>query len=95
MQENVTYNLEKNFPVETDLEMTQSLEMTVKNFKPAVLNTFQNLKDIYVMSKTNGESQQKDWNYKRNHIEIMEPKNEISGMKNYLDEFNNTTQFYL
>lgn len=69
--------------------------MTLKNLKPVILDTFQNLKDIYVMSKTNGESQWKNWNYKRNHIEIMELKNEISGVKNHLDEFKNTTQFYL
>ena len=40
MQENTTHNHERFLPVEIDLEMTQVLELPVKDFKTAFINKF-------------------------------------------------------
>ena len=60
MQENVSYNLEKNVSVETDLEMTQSMELAEKDFKTVIINTLNNLKEsMYLMSEPMGNRNRK------------------------------------
>ena len=43
MQENTTHNHERFLPVEIDLEMTQVLELPVKDFKTDFINKFKDL----------------------------------------------------
>lgn len=60
MQGKVTYNQEKILPVEIDLEMTQLLELTRKDFKWATINMVKDLKEsMYLMSKLMGKINRK------------------------------------
>lgn len=80
-QKNTTPTREKSWPIESEVELTQMLELQIKDIKTVVLTVFH----TFIHLKWDMEDT------KKIQIELLEMKTTVSEMKNTLDGTNGRT----
>lgn len=71
------YSREKAI-METNLKVTQILELTDKNFKVAIITMFKDMKENILGMNDSIENVSREINYKSKQMRILEPRHTVS-----------------